>query len=320
MKPIGGFFELEVARGDGPFHGGALALTSGRACLRLALATVRPRRVFVPFYSCDAVLEPIRTLGAPIEFYAIDRALVPVLPGGVNPEDAVVVINYFGLKSAAVKTLATRFGASLIIDATQSFFDRGLPGSWLFNSARKFFGVPDGAYLYAPAPLTIDAPPPNRNVGWNHLTLRLMGNQEDAYRAFLDNEESITSEALGMSLGSERILGGIDYPAVIGRRRANFALYAAALGDRNDLPLPLGIGEAPFCYPFLPDQAIRVRRFHERGIFVPTLWKDCVDRDAPGFSWERDLANRLLPLPVDHRLGADEVGRVLEAVTQFLKG
>ena len=39
---------------------GFAALTSGRACLRAILERTPPQRVFVPFYICDSVLEPIR--------------------------------------------------------------------------------------------------------------------------------------------------------------------------------------------------------------------------------------------------------------------
>jgi len=76
----------------------------------------------------------------------------------------------------------------------------------------------------------------------------------------------------------------------------------------------------PFCYPFLPPRPIPARRLHERGIFVPTLWKDCLQREQAGFEWERELASNLLPLPLDHRLGEDDIEYVLGAVLQLLKG
>ena len=78
MKPVGGFFELEVGPPHASFpHRGATALTSGRACLRVALERLRPRRAFVPFYICDAALEPFSALGIDVEFYELTAALDP---------------------------------------------------------------------------------------------------------------------------------------------------------------------------------------------------------------------------------------------------
>ena len=59
MSPIGGFLPLEIAAGAEPYHAGAVALASGGACWHVILRTCRPRRVLLPFYVCDAVLEPL---------------------------------------------------------------------------------------------------------------------------------------------------------------------------------------------------------------------------------------------------------------------
>jgi len=85
-------------------------------------------------------------LGLPFEFYAIDRYFFPSLPDGIQRDDAVIVIDYFGSNRLVVNKLIDQLDASLIIDATQAFLNAA-PDDVLFNSTRKFFGVPDGAYL-----------------------------------------------------------------------------------------------------------------------------------------------------------------------------
>src|SRR5579871_2977227 len=319
MNPIGGFFELELPSGSGPYHAAATALTSGRACLRLALSALRPARVHVPFYVCNALLESLGVLGLRCAFYPLDEQLEPEGGLEVAPGEVALVVNYFGLKRPAVRALAGRLGEALIVDNVQAFFEVGYPKSWSFNSARKFFGVPDGAYLYAPFPV---AGPAERNQApaWDYLIGRLEGRQAEAFRRFAAAEAEVTSEPRRLSVGAERLLAAIDYPAVAAQRRANFVTYEAALGWANQLALPLPSGAVPLCYPFLPHRMMDRRALYERGIYPPMYWPDCLDRPGREFEWERDLSARLLPLPVDQRYGANDIGRVVAVVTELLEG
>jgi hypothetical protein len=319
MKPVGGFFELELPPGPGPYHTEAIALTSGRACLRFALSELHPTRIHVPFYVCDAILEPLRAQGLPRTFYPLDERLEPA--GGLDlaPGEVAVVVNYFGLKGASVRALAEHLGGAVMIDNTQAFFEVGYSGSWSFNSARKFFGVPDGAYLYAPVPIPLTAPR-NAAPAWDHLIGRLEGHHAEAFLRFAAAEADVTSELRRLSVGAERLLAAIDYPAAAARRRENFAEYESALGRANTLALRLPSGAVPLCYPFLPDRTVDRRLLHEMGIYTPMYWHDCLVRPGGGFEWERHLSGWLLPLPVDQRYAADDVGRVVAAVTELLEG
>jgi hypothetical protein len=53
-------------------------------------------------------------------------------------------------------------------------------------------------------------------------------------------------------------------------------------------------------------------------VFVPVLWPELQSREAAGFEWERNVAARLLPLPIDHRYGPSEMQTVADAVVQVL--
>ena len=76
MKTIGGFFELELpAQGRG-YHPAAIALSTGRACISLTLECEKPSRVFIPYYCCDALFDPMEKMGIDCEFYAINEALL----------------------------------------------------------------------------------------------------------------------------------------------------------------------------------------------------------------------------------------------------
>jgi len=317
MTAVGGFFELDPGGGGDVWHRGAVALTSGRACLRAILALTRPAKVRVPFYICDAALEPFRLLGVPVEFYGLTRSLDPDVPEW--PADAgVVYVNYFDLKSSGADRLSAAIGARAIVDDTQAFFRRGRGRGWSFNSARKFFGVPDGAYAYGPRAAEIHPPAANDAAPAEHLTTRLTGDRERAYQQYVAAEAQVSCEVLAPSPLADRLLGGIAYDAARAARRRNFALLHERLAGKNTLPIEftLDAEAAPFCYPFLPSRPSLHAALWQREIFVPRLWPEVASRPDPGFSWERDLALRLLPLPIDQRYGSDEMTRVSDVVME----
>lgn len=321
MKPVGGFFELELNPGGKTHcHPGALALCSGRACLLQILQKTRPSQAWLPFYVCDSVLEPFDRLHIPYSFFAIDESLEPRLPTGLSESACILFVNYFGLKKEAAEGLPGRTRAHVIIDDTQAFFERGHDQAWSFNSARKFFGVPDGGYAYGPELALLVPANRNDDVRFEHLMNRLLGRQELAYQQFVESERHVPCELLGPSLLSERLLRAIDYASAKRSRVENFQRLHERLGPWNQLKLNLDrLGEAvPLCYPFLPESNVRHESLWERSVFVPRLWPEVQQRAGSGFDWERDLASRLLPLPIDHRYGAEEMAVVSESVFQEL--
>jgi len=123
-RPIGGFFELEISDGRRPFHTDAAALSSGRAALRCILQAVRPARVWMPFYICEAALQPCEAEDVPVEFYPIDEAFDPILPAGAPAAgECLVYVNYFGLKSSTNYTtfLAASWGVATDIPVPGDF-------------------------------------------------------------------------------------------------------------------------------------------------------------------------------------------------------
>ena len=314
MRAIGGFFELETGlTGTAEYHRGALAVSSGRVAFRLALEQLKPSRVRLPFYSCHSLLEPVLALGLPYEYYALDRNLHPPDFPDMREDDCVVVINCFGLLSGKIRELADRYGPRVVIDNTQAFFDAPMPGVFSFNSARKFFGVPDGSYLFSPVPLT---PPAldNDSTSIFHLEERTRGNLPAAYEAFKAHEAEFDTIPRRMSAYSQQILSRLDYPACQRRRRDNFDCYQKVFGPSNALALPGDLSAVPMCYPLLPERPIDRAACHSQGIFIPTLWPEVAGSSHPGFSFERNFATNLLPLPVDHRYGIAKLNAVIEIV------
>jgi hypothetical protein len=258
---------------------------------------------------------PLTRLGIPFEFYGITSSLDPQ-PADWPKDASVLYVNYFDLKSCGADTIAGALGGRAIVDDTQAFFRRGHSTAWSFNSARKFFGVPDGAYLYGPQAAVVRPARANDAAPADHLKTKAQGDQALAYRQYLDAESRVSDEVLAPSEQTRRMLRAVPYADAKAARRRNFSALHAQLGAANTLPLPMTLDTdaAPFCYPFLPVRGDLHERLWQQEIFVPRLWPEVMTRQSPGFEWERELATRLLPLPVDHRYTQDEMTRVGHAV------
>ena len=317
MKSIGGFFELEVAPGTHAYHVGARAFSTARACLTVILMQTSPSKVYIPFYTCDALIEPIVTLNIPYEFYSIDERFEPIFSSTIKDDETFIYINYFGLCGNIVEKSTRLHGSKLIVDNTQAFFEKNNPRGWSFNSARKFFGVPDGAYLYGPHQIE-NQPQRNTDFHFAHLIDRLSGKQQQAYLEFIAYERSLSTTVSAISLLSERLLSNIDYLAVAQKRRANFKQYEFAFESINRLKLKLDDHMVPFAYPLLLDHPIDKQRLFEQQIYIPTYWQDTLTRNIDGFNFEKTLSQCLLPLPVDHRYGPEDCERVIEAINQLM--
>jgi hypothetical protein len=319
MTAIGGFLPLEVAAAGEPYHRTAVGMASGRACWHAILLAERPARVRLPFYVCDAVLKALWATRTPFEFYAIDGTFRPASRCEPLAGELMLVVNYFGVLKSFVEACADLHPDRVVVDDTQAFFRRGRNDVWSFNSARKFFGVPDGAFLYG-RHAGLDGLPPSDISDCEHLLTRLSGDDGHAWDQFKEHEARVGIEPRAISAISTRLLGGVDMAGARRRRQSNFETLHAKLGPLNTLEARLdGIsGDAPMCYPFLPGSDVDRRALVRLGVFVPSLWPEIECRSQPGFEWERLVARRLLPLPIDHRYGPREMEQVCQALLQVL--
>jgi len=146
MKELGGYLELELNRNE-EHHKTALSLNTGRNALELILRVRKYTKVYIPYYTCDVILEPFRKLNINYEFYSINKDLEPEFNYSLlRDNEGFLYVNYFGIKDDFIPVLA-KHCSNIITDNSQAFFCRPLKDIDTFYSCRKFFGVPDGAYL-----------------------------------------------------------------------------------------------------------------------------------------------------------------------------
>ena len=100
---IGEFLELELfGQSASNYHAGTLALSNARACVSHVIRRTQMQRVWLPYYTCDALLEPFRTAGVSCWFYGLTELLEPLNLPEPSVNEYLVYINYFGLKNVFI--------------------------------------------------------------------------------------------------------------------------------------------------------------------------------------------------------------------------
>ena len=312
MNAIGGYFELELRKGE-PFHQHAICLNSARNCFEYILRSRGYKRLFMPYFTCEVMFEAPRKLGLSIEYYSIDSNLEPVSLPLLKPDDAFVYTNYFGLKQGCVERLAHHFGSQLIVDNAQAFFAPNITNIDTFYSPRKYFGVPDGGYLYS----NIDYPTMiSQGVSWDrmrHLCRRIDQSASEGYQDFRDAECSISNSPIeGMSKLTSAILSGIDYDFTAQKRRENFAYLAHSLDNTNQIHFVLDDSSVPMVYPYVTDRIDLRSKLISKQIFIAKYW-DAVHTWCHNL-FENKLTEYLLPLPIDQRYSESDLDIIISSL------
>lgn len=313
MKPIGGYFSLELSRGES-YHPHALAFNTGRNCLEYILRCRGCKKVYIPYYTCGVVLEPFRKLGVEYEYYHIDQLLEIADTVVVNEDEALLYTNYFGLKQAYVEQLAKQYGKQLIVDNTQAFYARSIKGIDSFNTCRKFFGVPDGAYLYTDVKANIEI---EQDVSYGRMSFllkRLDLGAEAGYADFREQSERLVGQPIKrMSNLTEQMMRGIDYQIVAQRRRENYLYLNEHLCATNQLHLTLADDAVPMVYPYLTDDKTLKQRLILEKIFVATYWPNVLEWCKQEV-WEYRLAESTVFIPIDQRYDIEDMKRIIDTI------
>lgn len=323
MKAIGGYFEKEprtIEEHAIPQKDGIL-LNTGRNAFEYILRSIpNLRGVYLPYYTCNVMLEPLKRLfGVSFAFYHITHQLEIAEDFDLGEGEYIVVNNYFGIKDEYVCRMAEKYKDRLIVDNAQAFYAPIMDGIKAIYSARKFFGVPDGGIAYLP----------NDNKQWewyetddsvdrlDHLTIRLEQGPEAGYAKYREAEDKLDYQPImQMSAYTRDALTHIDYNAVIERRKKNFQILHEALCNYNTLPIPdMDSFACPMVYPYMDCYKRKLRwPLKEQRIFVPKFWPNVVSYGH--FDFEQDMAEYIMPLPIDQRYGEEDMQRIIEIINK----
>lgn len=314
-KEIGGFFEIEDISKTTSFehHKDALPLNLARNALSYLIVSRNIRKLYIPIYLCDSIKKTCEKEKCEYELYRINKSFLPVFDKKLGSNEYLYVVNYYGLLSdKEILQLKHKF-ERVIVDNVQAFFKKPIEGVDCIYSCRKFFGVPDGAYLYTDSKLNCAIPVDDSSKRMKHLYGRKKDGASNHYEEFVENENSFCELGLReMSPQTHSILRAIDYKKAKKQREKNSLFLNSKLKDYNNLSLKKSFFNGPYCYPFFIEHGKVLRdKLIKSNIYVPTLWPNI---DATNDSLEMSLSQNLLPIPCDQRYLRKDMKRIVDII------
>lgn len=310
MEAIGGYFSLELPLLE-EYHKDAIKLNTGRNCLEYILRCRQYKKVYIPYYTCEVILEPFQKLNITYEFYHINLNLEITDKVDLGVGEALLYTNYYGIKQLYVEELASQYGSQLIVDNTQAFFAKPLQGIDTFYTCRKFFGVPDGAYLYCDETLDLPYEQDQSYDRMSFLTKRVDLGAEAGYADFCEQSNRLVGQPIKqMSNLTQRMMKSIDYNAIASHRRENFLLLHEVLQATNQLHISFTDNAIPMVYPYYLHQDNLRSRLIDSRVFVACYWPNVLtwaNKDDIEFS----LASYVLPLPIDQRYSEQDMNMII---------
>lgn len=316
MKEIGGFLELEINHGQ-EYHTNCIALNSGRNCLRYLLRARDIKKIWLPKLLCSAISDTCIEEKVHILYYSVDGQLKPVLPDNIGDE-WLYLINYYGQYSDVEIASYSKKYKNMIVDNAQAFYSKPLDGIDTIYTCRKFFGVPDGGYLYTNSKYDGILQQDESYSRIEFLAGRLEHSAQQFYSSYRDNESIIDKLPLKlMSKITHNLLRGIDYKKEATIREENYMYLHKKFADKNLLILKETYG--PYMYPLLIENGSVLRdRLQKEKIYIPILWPN-VKENLAASDTEYWLANNLLPLPCDQRYTIKDMDYMIKKIEELEK-
>ena len=317
----GGYLPIEINKYKGEYYVNnneynVLKLNCGRSAFYYACLAGKIKKIYLPIFTCIDTEIPFKINNVKIEKYLINEEF---LPKGINlkNDEFLLWTNYYGNASDKQINLITKNYKNLIIDNCHAFFSAPLKGAYNCYSARKFFGVSDGAYLVKDnLKLKYEIERDKSYKNFNHLLKQLDMDTNEGYKDNLLNEERLNQNYKSMSFITERILQSINYKKIQKIRNKNFHQMHNILGEYNEFPINTS-SQTHMYYPFLnKDQDLRYKLI-ENKIYNPFWWEHVL-KIVPKDSIEYKLSLYTVMLPIDQRYNKKDIEDICKKVKQNL--
>lgn len=317
MKEIGGYIELDTYTLP-MLHERALALNCGRNCLAYLLRARNIKKIALPYFLCNSVRDVCIREKIEIQYYHIGLNFMP-LDVRLDEDEWIYIVNYYGQLSNSILEEMFHKYEKVIVDNAQAYFQMPVKGLDTLYTCRKFFGVTDGAFLYTDTILEEEFSRDESYERMHFLLGRFERSASEFYQEYADNNCFFVKEPIKyMSKLTENLLHGIDYEMVKKRRRDNFCYLHEAFEKVNKLELVFPDG--PFMYPLYINGGAEIRkRLIREKIYIPLLWPDVHNMNEAS-ERECDMADDILPLPLDQRYDSKDMDYVIKCIHSIMDG
>ncbi|MCR5100409.1 MAG: hypothetical protein K6B41_03535 [Butyrivibrio sp.] len=315
MKEYGGYIELEYFNGN-ILHSDGTFLNSGRSCIAYLLESMKLKRVYLPFFICDSVINVFKRYEIDIVFYNINLDLQPMFENDINDDECFYLVNLYGqLSNETIREYSKKI-KNIIVDNTQDYFANPVEGVNTFYICRKYFGVPDGAILFTNLENSSQYTRDIVGDRMRFLIGRFEENASEYYEGYkYSNEYFENKPIMRMSLITENFLRGIDYEEVKGRRTENWNYAVKRFSKYNKLKLKDIKG--PFAYPLMIDNGLNYKKvLVSKKVYIPTLWPNVTDECKE--SLESRMASDIMPIPIDQRYSLEDMANMCDIIERVI--
>lgn len=316
MKEIGGYIELDQYSLP-MMHEGAIALNCGRNALAYVLRSKNIKKIHIPYFLCDSVKEVCFKEHVEVSFYSIGIDFFPTNLEVKNNE-WVYIVNYYGQYNHEIIKKFKDDYQNIIVDNAQAYYEMPIDGVDTLYTCRKYFGVSDGAFLYTDTRLKEVLKQDESFERMKFILGRYERTATEFYSLASSNNHFFKEESIKtMSKLTYNLLHAIDYQNAKKIREENFRILYESFKEMNKLDL--SIPEGPFMYPLYIKEGNKIKKMLQNiKIYVPTLWPDVL-KSCNENSIEYDMANNILPLPIDQRYTKEDMFYIVEEVRKCLR-
>lgn len=308
---------IQFGKGEGIYHRNALKLNCGRAALQLFLENHNYSKIIVPHFICEDIFEPIRRSGIEYESYCLDENMMPRIEK-VKKGEILLYVNYFGVCDKLVESVILKYN-EVIIDCSQAFFFKPTNNIPAIYSPRKFYGLPDGGFLYSSKKIALPLKQSKSHHRFTHLLKKTENLFDNGYDDFKLNELLFKNyEIESMSLLTESLLEAQNHSDVINSRVTNFNYYHEKLEKLNEFSIILNKtnGICPLSYPFYSTRANEIKNhLIGNGVFIPTYWPNKKNLNNECFG--NKLSKFLIHLPINQELNNENINYVINKLSQL---
>lgn len=310
---IGSFLELQLPKGREFYNqeNDIARLNTGRMAIWHAFRVIGCKRIWIPIYQCDSIRDTFIKKGIDICFYHLDYNFNP-LDIEADDDDAVLLVNYFGIMSNARMTKLAKCYNNPIIDCAQAFFCKPVDNAHTVYSCRKFVGVPDGSYVVGKdAHKYVNEYSQCYSSDTAAFLLKRIeyGCEGKGYEARSLNEHRIDSEScMKMSKLTRVLMDAEDYEYNKKKRRDNFTYAHELLGGINMIDPTMYMDEntIPMVYPLVVEEDECIQRLFKAKHFQGHWWSYICEEQPEG-SFEFWLSRYVIPITIDQRYGKEEI-------------
>lgn len=311
MKEYGSYQPFECIRGQEYYSGeDVIALNCARNAIVYALVDAQYECIYIPFYLCNTVRQTLDRYQIKYKGYHFNNNFEPKNVK-LNAKEGLLYPNLFGLFSKCKMDKIVDKYRNVIIDNTQAFFSEPNLCAYNIYSCRKFFGVPDGAYVIKKGIRHQRYPKDFSGRRVSHLFISMEEGTNAAYVENMKAEEELShSGILEMSSLTHMLLGIIDYNNVIEARRRNYDTLNSCLKKYGFRDCSRSVECVPCKYPFWYKHKQARAILLENRIYVPQWWNDLEETNEFEFS----MSKWLLPLPIDQRYSCVEIEQMADRI------